>query len=146
MDQSNSESGSSSTSNTGNGTEVGLHLTPVRKEEVYPCLVDTHLGHPTDNIPHTVELTPAEQLAPGVTLLTKDGAIIGNAIVVKKTRTALARNNDEPEPVWIVETDFGNRLRPTAREIFTMWDLGYVQDYDQWWDDRLDIIKRTVEP
>jgi hypothetical protein len=131
---------------------VGSSAGPVPQVNV-PESIMTHLGD-------SLERERATEIAPGVTLFTKDGAVIGNAIVVREVgQTRVWRNDpasagiplDSPdavtlEPVWQVETDFGNRLQPTTREIFTMWDLGYVQDYDQWWDDRLDIIKKSVEP
>lgn len=87
------------------------------------------------------ELEKATKIAPGVTLFTRDGTQIGNAIVVKQSNTAIHRaGEDKPDPVWIVETDFGNRLRPTGREIDQLWTLGFQSDYDTWFSDRAGAI------
>lgn len=112
-------------------------------------IVAMHLDYPTDNVPHTVladELTPAEHPAPGVTLQTLDGAIIGNAIIVKQTPIRDLPPTMQNTVCWNVQTDFGNKLILTESELFQMFKLGYQQEYDSWWDRRLELIKRSVEP
>jgi hypothetical protein len=87
-------------------------------------------------------------MAAGVTLLTLDGTKMGNAIIVKEVpphpaaAEYMAKTNQKN---WLVETDFGNRMTLTTNEIHEFYGLGFQQDYDKWWDDRLDLIRRTVE-
>lgn len=90
----------------------------------------------------------ATEMAPGVTLLTLDGAKIGNGIIVKEAKPPAAAVDylkATGQKMWIVETDFGNRCTLTTNEIHEFYGLGYQQDYDQWWDDRLATIQKTVE-
>jgi hypothetical protein len=83
---------------------------------------------------------------------------MGNAIVVKRVGTTRAWRSD-PEsvgiplddekaltlvPVWQVETDFGNIAKLTEHEIRSNFFLGYIEDYDRWWDRRLELIKKGV--
>ena len=103
----------------------------------------------TDDLPHDDEAWPARatQLAAGVTLSTKDGKVIGNAIIVEEI---------DPHPMaagylaatqqrnWLVETDFGNRMTLCSNEIFEMFELGFQQDYERWWNNRIDRISKTI--
>lgn len=104
-------------------------------------------GEPTDDIPYEIEPTPATRIAPGVTLHTKDGSRIGNAIIVRrngrlKTTVDMIK---EHHPLWMVETDFGNQIPAMQEdEILSLWNLGYVSNYDHWWESRLKIIERNV--
>lgn len=98
-------------------------------------------------------------IAPGVTLFTKDGSNTGNAIVVRKVgqvrnwlkivEDTNAGNLPKEIPMldmWECETDFGNRFRLSTAEIEQGYWLGYQQDYDKWWDERLELIKKSVQP
>jgi hypothetical protein len=123
---------------------------------------DKHLkpGQPTNDIAHDVTndvdlwLNPprATELAPGVTLFTRDSSATGNAIVVKQAELSklarigglgdyLARTNQK---LWLVETDFGNQMILTDSEIYEMFTLGYQQDYNSWWDQRMAVIQKGV--
>lgn len=92
---------------------------------------------------------PATEIAPGVTLTTLDGAQIGNAIVIQKQprnyRGELIDDTDASKRLWLIETDFGNRLICTENEIHELFGLGFQQEYNDWWDARLALIKKTVE-
>jgi len=65
----------------------------------------------------------ATTIEPGVTLLTKDGGKIGNAIVVKF---------DEEKQAWLIQTDFGSRVHKTKAEIEADFKLGIKDDYTNW--------------
>lgn len=90
--------------------------------------------------------SPACTPAPGVLLCTKDGTKQGNAIVVKQIGDTRkwGRVPVEIEPVWLVETDFGNHMNLSSTEVLTLFTLGRVTDYEKWWDDRLDTIHKTI--
>jgi hypothetical protein len=104
-------------------------------------------GEPTDNIPHDVHPTPATKIAPGVTLWTKDGSKIGNAIVVRRNgHTSSFPGSRDYIPLWYVETDFGNVIPAMQEsEIFERWDLGFVSSYDVWWEARYELIKKNLQ-
>lgn len=80
-----------------------------------------------------MERTPAKQLASNITLVTKDGFRVGNAIIIEPVESTLAGITYW---YWLVETDFGNRLRCTDAEIHSLWELGFEQDYTVWAADR----------
>lgn len=117
-------------------------------------------GEPTDHTPHTVKWSPhdptATKIAPGVTLTTLDGAKVGNGIIVREITTdkmnPFAVKGGLPEylestgqKLWLVETDFGNRMTLSTNEVHEFYGLGYQQDYETWWDERLQTIQKTVE-
>lgn len=104
-------------------------------------------GQPTDDITHEVERTPATKIAPGVTLHTKDGSKIGNAIVVKRngSTSSVPGLTRDFIPLWRIETDFGNQIPAMQEsEILELWELGYVSNYDHWWESRLLTIRRVL--
>jgi hypothetical protein len=99
-------------------------------------------------------------LAPGVTLFTKDGAKIGNAILVQKIgqtrdwKTVYSAGGiamGSPKTVdlidvWLIETDFGNQTRMSEKEIRTLFTLGRPGNYIRWLGERYELIaKRTTE-
>lgn len=86
----------------------------------------------------------AKELGPGVTLLTIDGSRIGNAIIIKEVKKTVSVVGTG-QRVWLVETDFGNRLHTTDAEIHSLWNIGFQQNYDQWFDDRLELHRRAIE-
>lgn len=108
---------------------------------------------PTFVIVDDFEPARATELKPGVTLHTKDSSAVGNAIVVREVKpTGLAEVGGltnylerTGQKLWLVETDFGNRMRLCDNEIFEMFNLAYQQDYDTWWDHRIKAIEKTVD-
>jgi hypothetical protein len=46
--------------------------------------------------------------------------------------------------LWLLETDFGNQLTLNEDEIRGLYLLGFEQDYDTWWDARLERIRQSV--
>lgn len=80
---------------------------------------------------------PATELAPGVTLYTRGGNKIGNAIVI---RPVLGKNGQH----WLIETDFGNQCTLSESDIDDWFTLGVKSDYDMWWDNRLYRIHKGV--
>lgn len=105
-------------------------------------------GEPTDDTPHTVEPTPATKIAPGVTLHTKDGSKVGNAIIVKRNgnTSSVPGITRDFIPLWLVETDYGNQIPAMQEsEILELWDLGFVSEYDHWWESRFKTIERNVK-
>lgn len=90
----------------------------------------------------------ATELAPGVTLITKDGHNTGNGIIVRETKphpAAAEYLKKTNQRVWLVETDFGNRTTFCDREIEEFYTLGVQDDYDRWWDARYEAIERSVK-
>lgn len=111
-------------------------------------------GRPTDNVPHTVEIehVQATELAAGVQLQTKDGSLMGNAIIMKRITNEKDMAPSTPDyleltdqRLWLVQTDFGNIMRVTDNEISVLFNLGWVSDYDRWFDARLELIRQAVE-
>jgi hypothetical protein len=103
-------------------------------------------NHQKSDIEEMLELIQAKEIASGVTLMTKNGVQVGNAIVVKQVGDTRDWYKDDREiiPVWLVETDFGNRMKLTNREILEWYDLGFQRDYESWWDARLEQIGKTL--
>ena len=101
-------------------------------------------GEPTDNIPYDTDFNPrpATEIKPGVTLLTKDGRQIGNAIVVERNgHTSSFPGSRDYIPLWKIETDFGNRIdKITEQEIHTLFTLGFERDYRTWAEDRRHLL------
>jgi hypothetical protein len=89
--------------------------------------------------------TQATELAPGVILHTRDGKRRTNAIVVKVTgKVTGGPLHESVEMAWLVHSDFGNAMKLTAEEIHQDYTLGMVTDYDRWFDDRLEAIRKNV--
>lgn len=80
--------------------------------------------------PEFGERTPAKELMVGVTLLTKDGRITGNAIITE-VRPHLVFHK-----LYVTETDFGNVMTLIESEINSMFNLGFVNTVDKWKVDR----------
>jgi hypothetical protein len=112
-------------------------------------------GRPTDNTPHDIDVRDlldaiqAKKIASGVTLMTKDGRTTGNAIVIGQTGNTRKwkdpKSTKEVEPVWLIETDFGNRAQLSTSEINEWFHLGYQRSYDEWRLARIDCIAGTKE-
>lgn len=73
-------------------------------------------------------------------LFTKDGRRTGNAIVIKEIQPSsesmkrfLAIDNSK---LYLVETDFGNRMKLSTNELNNMFDLGPKESYKKWAADR----------
>ena len=84
----------------------------------------------------------ATEIAPGVTLFTRDGSRIGNAIVVKEAETPEELRGclkKTGQKLWLLETDFGNNLRYSDNEIHEVFKLGYVQSHLEWTMDRREL-------
>jgi hypothetical protein len=101
------------------------------------------------NVLDLLDAVQAKELAPGVTLMTKDGRTIGNAIVIKETEPSSEAMKDfirnTGQKLWLIETDFGNRAKLTDNEINEWFHLGYPHDHDIWWDARLEKIHQGIE-
>jgi hypothetical protein len=76
-------------------------------------------------------------------LFTKDGRRTGNAIVIKEIQPSsvsmkahLAKDNQK---LYLVETDFGNRMKLSTNEINEMFDPGPKQSYKKWASDRAEL-------
>lgn len=72
----------------------------------------------------------------GTRLMTLDGTVFGNAIVIEVTELG-----------YRVETDFGNLLAiKTMQEIDTYWsyDLEEEVDIERWYSERSRLVNRTV--
>jgi hypothetical protein len=104
-------------------------------------------GEPTDSVPHEIDMNPtnATEIAADVTLFTRNGAKIGNAMVIREVKASSEAMAEfllaKGEKLWLIETDFGNRVRMSNSEINSLFTLGYLRDHDRWWEDRLAIIK-----
>lgn len=68
-------------------------------------------------------------------LHTKDGSKVGNGI---RYGTELSRYV-EGTVLNLVETDFGNRMKLTNRELEELYTVGPERDYDQWKKDREEV-------
>ena len=79
----------------------------------------------------------ALKIAVGVTLFTKDGSKMGNAIVTK-----IEEFNSRPR--IHIETDFGNNTSMFIETIEELFTLGFVRTHDEWWDDRLELIRKNI--
>ena len=103
---------------------------------------------PEISVQDLLDAVQAKEIAPGVTLCTKDGYVTGNAIVIKEIKPTttmadwLEANNQK---LWLIETDFGNRCQFTDAEIEAYYNLGYQRDHDSWWEARLALIQKNVE-
>lgn len=96
----------------------------------------------------------AKEIAPGVTLMTKDGRSIGNAIVVQQIEPsayAKAGGMDDylkttGQRLWLIETDFGNQVKYTDREIGEFFNLGFQQTYTRWLEARSEALWKVQNP
>jgi hypothetical protein len=90
----------------------------------------------------------ADKIEAGVTLFTKDGRRLGNAIIVKEVEPdyyaklgGLVEHLElTNQKLWLLETDFGNQMRLSDNEILEAYDLGYKSNYILWWSNRQDLI------
>lgn len=71
----------------------------------------------------------------GTRLLTLDGTKIGNAIVVHHIQTSMTE-------FYLIETDFGNRLRMSLQNIDDHfgYDLEEEPDINRWFDNRRMLV------
>lgn len=74
------------------------------------------------------ERVPATRLEANVTLLTRDGWRVGNAIIFNVV--------ERMGTFYEIETDFGNRMVLTAHEIAEWYTLGFVVEVERWRKDR----------
>lgn len=91
----------------------------------------------------------ARKYGPGVTLFTRDGDKQGNAIIVRETKPKEPHlqeylKNNGNQKMWVVETDFGNRMNLCDREVDELYMIGRPDNYDRWWNARMDLIQKTV--
>jgi hypothetical protein len=93
------------------------------------------------------DIQPATKIAPGATLFTLDGARIGNAIIIERVGETRSGTGKDVKlvPIWLIETDFGNRCKFSENEIHDLFGLGYQSDYTEWSRDRDDLRNRTLE-
>ncbi len=69
-------------------------------------------------------------------LHTKDGSRVGNAIIYGgDVRYFEAKPG--PLHIFLVETDFGNKMRLTWNEINELFTISHVEDYQLWKQERL---------
>lgn len=131
-----------------------LHRYPDRVDERYTCAIGAltdmattefcRLMHEKEHggyLPEPIidwDPQPATELAPGVTLFTRDGSKIGNAIVIR----ALHGKDSQH---WLIETDYGNQCTFSEREIDDWFTLGVKSNHDMWWDNRLYRIHKGVK-
>lgn len=73
-----------------------------------------------------------------LTLFSKDGSRTGNAIIIRQVEPSSQSMKDylRGRPLWLIETDFGNRFRYTDREIDEQFIRGNHVSYEQWKSDR----------
>lgn len=112
----------------------------------------TYFGTPTETMSEVEAMLlgiTAKEIAPGVTLMTKDGRTTGNAIVIGQTTPSSESMVEYIEAtdqrLWLVETDFGNQMKLTDREINDWYHLGFQRDYDAWWNARIERITESIE-
>lgn len=89
----------------------------------------------------------ATEIGPGVLLTTLDGTKMGNGIVIKEVSphpSAAEYCQKTNQKCWKIQTDFGNVCTLTDNEIHEFYGLGWQSDYDEWWDTRLDLIKKHL--
>lgn len=74
------------------------------------------------------------------TLLTRDGRLIGNAIIIEQIG-----RTDEQVPIFLIETDFGNRCKLNQNEIEAWFYPGDETTYASWSTNRSDTQNRTFD-
>jgi hypothetical protein len=65
----------------------------------------------------------------GTVLHTKDGRVVGNAVVIETTTSLFC------ETIYTIKTDFGNIINLT---LFDIWDMFYVGEYQ-------DVVEQLQE-
>lgn len=70
-----------------------------------------------------------------ITLNTRDGSRVGNAIIYGG-ETRWCEHTHENVHVFLLETDFGNHMVLTWREIEELYTIGRYCDYQQWREER----------
>lgn len=79
-----------------------------------------------------------------ITLRTKDPARNGNAILYGSEPSGFTG-----EQLMLVETDFGNRMKLTSRELNELFTVGQVVDYRIWQNERqqlrMEILHERTE-
>jgi len=70
------------------------------------------------------------------TLHTRDGTAYGNAIMIRiipdEDLEPTLKDYLKGRPMWLIETDYGNRIRLTEREIDEMFTRGIAISYAEW--------------
>lgn len=79
-------------------------------------------------------------------LHTKDSTKNGNAILVKEIEPTGFGMKEylKGRPLWLVESDFGNRMKLTDREINEMFHRGPAADYSEWKAAKEDLRLRAI--
>lgn len=79
-----------------------------------------------------------------LTLFTKDSSRMGNAIIIREVEPSNQSMKDylKGRPLWLIETDFGNRFRYTDREIDEAFHRGIHCSYEQWKSDREELRRQ----
>ncbi len=76
---------------------------------------------------------------PSSVLWTRDGSKVGNGIIY-----GVANSTYRPTVLlYLVETDFGNRMRLTQGELEAYYVVGPERDYAKWKADRIDIANQN---
>ena len=81
-----------------------------------------------------------------LTLQTKNSKAHGNAIIVCQVEPSSQSMKDylKGRPLWLVETDFGNRMKLTDSEIDEMFHRSKAPtDYEQWKHDRAELRQQN---
>lgn len=79
-------------------------------------------------------------------LYTKNPKCHGNAIIVAEydpTENTLI-NYLNGRKMWIVESDFGNRMKLTDNEIDEYYNRGDMHDYQDWARDRMIAVTKPI--
>lgn len=74
-----------------------------------------------------------------LTLITRNGKNIGNAILV-----GAANDHQHEEPLFLIETDFGNRTKLNWAEIEEWFTIGRCIPYEVWNQER-HILRKGPE-
>jgi hypothetical protein len=103
----------------------------------------------TDIWDWATQRTRATEVKPNITLTTKDGSRVGNGIVIKEVEpiqiaTLLEYLDKTNQKMYLVETDFGNRMKLSTNEILELYNLGWEQNYDEWWAERISKIGKCL--
>lgn len=89
-----------------------------------------------DQITDTKEDCGARGIRKGACLATRDGRRIGNAIILQRAEAPARTFTRDPQPCWVIETDFGNRLTLTETEIGGLFHICPPTDVERWRCDR----------
>ena len=85
-------------------------------------------------------MTEVTRLPIGRILWTKDGSLFGNAILYATEPSKFV----EGQTLNLCETDFGNRMKLTAKEIDDHFVIGPERDFEQWLLDKSDTAIRNL--